>query len=196
MKTKFQRFLSMVPILASSLALCLSGCSALRLPSMNVLTSKTMATPGLPTMPGFGGAEESTDHYVATDGAAPLPSTASEMVYFATRQAKTQGGIVLHVEGAEPPVRVLPLPEDGRGVYVSQLISQSGVDKKLGSMEATLFRHTPSSINGMPMDCKMTSDGRQVRPESDYALQPGDRLRVRKSSSGGLSGIVDLVLAR
>lgn len=179
-----------------SLALCSTGCSMLKIPSLSTLSG--MSPPPVPEMtaptsPPLG-ADQGT--FPGALPGAGAPSSAMESVYYATRQAKAQGGIVLHVQGADPPVRVLPLPDDGRTVYVSQLISQSGVDEKLGRFDATLFRHSPMTIGGLRMDCKMSSDGKQIRAECDYALKPGDRVRVRKASGGGLGGLVDLVLAR
>jgi hypothetical protein len=130
-------------------------------------------------------------------GAMPMSANSvAQQVYQGTKQAKANHGIVLEVVGDESPVRVLPLPEDGRSVYVSQLLTQSGVQKQLGSVRATLFRHSTESIGGMPMECKMSKDGESVRPECDYALQPGDRLRVEKNSLLGSADLINLLLAR
>lgn len=123
-------------------------------------------------------------------------NSVAQLVYQGTKQAKANGGIVLQVVGDETPVRVLPLPAEGQSVYVSQLLTQSGVKKQLGAVKATLFRHSTGSIGGMPMECKMTKDGENVRPESDYALQPGDRLRVEKAGLMGGADLLDLVLNR
>ncbi len=36
----------------------------------------------------------------------------------------------------------------------------------------------------------------QVRPESDYALRPGDRLVIRKDDRAGLGSLIDMALGR
>jgi hypothetical protein len=123
-------------------------------------------------------------------------NSVAQAVYQATRQAKANKGIVLQVVGDENPIRVLPLPGEGQSVYVSQLLTQSGVLQQLGAVEATLFRHSTGSIGGVPMECKMAKGGQQVMPESDYALQAGDRLRVRKAELFGGADLFDLVLQR
>lgn len=133
--------------------------------------------------------------YRGLEGAQPIQGSDPQQVYQGVRQARAQNAIVLHVPGDEPAIRVLPLPTDGdRSVYVSNLLQETGVQKKLGSVQATLFRHSSDSINGIPMDCKMQKDGQAVRPESDYALQPGDRLRVVKAPSPAMKGLVNMIL--
>ena len=132
----------------------------------------------------------------AMTGMAMGKTSVAEQVYHGTKQARAKNGVVLQIVGDETPIRVLPMPEGGQSVYVSQLLTQSGVVQQLGSVEATLFRHSTHSIGGVPMECKMTTDGRTVRPESDYALQPGDRLRVAKANPFGSTNLVDLVLRR
>ena len=101
---------------------------------------------------------------------------------------------MLQVVGDSPPVRVLPLPSDGRSVTVSNLLTQTGVAKKLGSLEATLFRPASGMIGGLPLEIQLGSDGQSVRPESDYALRAGDRLRVRKAVSPQLKGMLESLL--
>ena len=72
----------------------------------------------------------------------------TEAVYYAVKRAKSENGVVLQVVGDNHPVRVLPLPDDERTVYVSELLSQTGVLKALGYVEATLFEHRLSPSVG------------------------------------------------
>lgn len=176
-----------LPGLMLTLLMFSAGCTSFQAPSLSQLTQNPLSPPTDQT------------HYVGPEGASALPSSPQsemEMVYHGTRQARANQGIVLHIQGGDPAVRVLPLPADGRSVYVSQLLTQSGILEKLGNVEATLFRHSEQSISGLPMECKMTRDGKQIKPESDYSLRPGDRLRVRKSTKMGMDSLVDLVLMR
>lgn len=149
-------------------------------------------------IPGTPFQHPSSEHgdYRGLEGVPSLPESEAELVYQGVRQARAQGGVVLHVPGDEPPVRVLPLPTDGRSVYVTNLLKDTGVKKKLGTIDATLFRHSAASIAGIPLEVRMTRDGQSVKPECDYALQPGDRLRVEKASSAAISGLADMVLGR
>jgi hypothetical protein len=120
-------------------------------------------------------------------------SSVSEKVYLAVRQAKAENGVVLQVIGDADPARVLPLPPGKHSVYVSELLVQTGVAKKLGSISATLFRHSTDSIGGIPMEVKMEKDAATVRPESDYALQAGDRLMVTEANHPAMQVLVNAV---
>jgi hypothetical protein len=119
---------------------------------------------------------------------------ASEQVYQAVRQAKAENGVVLQVIGDDVPARVLPLPPGTHSVYVSELLSQTGTQEKLGNVEATLFRSSTDSIGGIPMDVKMSKDGQSVRPESDYSLQAGDRLMVAKGANPAVQALFNAML--
>jgi len=123
-----------------------------------------------------------------------VDSSMTEAVYYAVKRAKSENGVVLQVVGDNHPVRVLPLPDDERTVYVSELLSQTGVLKALGYVEATLFRASSESISGVRMEIKMERSKDSVQPSSDYALQAGDRLMVSKAANPAiemlLNGIV------
>lgn len=117
-----------------------------------------------------------------------------ERVYYGVRQAKAQNAIILQVEGSRTPFRTLPLPSNGQSVFVSDLMKQAGVANQLGAIQATLFRSSADSINGIPMDVKMGIDGKTIRPETDYALRPGDRIQIQKALSPAMRGLVNTLL--
>jgi len=160
----------------------LSGCTTLKLPR-HPFSASPSSSPA--------------EHFAVDPGVASLGESEPQQVYQAIQQARAQNAIVLHVPGQEPPVRVLPLPEQGNHVYVSNLLQDTGVLQKLGTVEATLYRHTADSFTGTPMECRMSADGQAVRPESDYALQPGDRLRVTEAAGpGGVRALINMALQR
>lgn len=156
-----------------------------------LLVSTGCTTLRLPPLP-F--AERASGDLEMLEGAQPLQGSQAEQIYQGVRQARAQNSVVLHVPSDNTSIRVLPLPSDGRTVYVSNLLKQTGVQKKLGTFQATLYRHSTASIKGIPMECKMSRDGQSIRPESDYALQPGDRLRVQKAASPALKGFISMAL--
>ena len=169
-----------VPVLLVLLAVSTSGCTSLRVPDLK-LPALPFAAPPTPT-------------YMGTEpGFEPKPEL-GEQIYNAVREAKARDAVVLQIVGDSTPVRVLPLPENGESVTVSKLLSQAGITKKLGSIDATLFRPSTGSVSGMPMAVKMASNGRSVRPECDYALRAGDRLRVQKSVSPAVEGLIQSLL--
>ncbi len=157
------------------LAIAMSGCQTLNLPA--VFSS-----------------EQGSPHYVGL-GAEPgfqLEPSRSEEIYHKVRQAHAQNSIVLHIVGDDTPARVLPLPPEQKTVFVSDLLEQTGVRKKLGSVDAILYRYAQGTIGGVRMKVKMSEDKRTVRPESDYALRAGDRLEVVKAKHATLDKLLDL----
>jgi hypothetical protein len=119
-------------------------------------------------------------------------SSVTEAVYHAVRRAKAENSVVLQVLGDEEnPARVLPLPTGTHSVYVSELLTQTGVLRELNFVEATLFRYSTGAIGGIPMVVKMNDDKTAVLPESDYSLQPGDRLMVSKAANPIMQSLVD-----
>lgn len=166
--------------LCGAIAVFSTGCASIDVPDLELPPNPFMAPP----TPTYTGAEPSFE----------LQPEAGEQIYNGVREAKARNAVVLHVVGDSTPVRVLPLPENGQSVTVSTLMKQTQVGKKLGSIEATLFRPTPGSISGMPLAVKIESDGKSVRPETDYALRPGDRLRVRRSISPVFTGMFNSIL--
>ena len=120
-----------------------------------------------------------------------LAGIESEQVYHKVREAASTHSVVLEVVGENAPIRVLPLPPEGQSVFVSNLLQDTGILEKLGTVEATLYRNSKDSIGGIRMEVKMNSTHDSVRPESDYALQPGDRLRVRKVEHVMLTNLVN-----
>lgn len=121
-------------------------------------------------------------------------TSVSEKVYNAVRQARAENSVVLHVIGDENPARVLPLPVGQKSVYVSELLTQTGVLEKLGRVNATLFRNSTDSIGGIPMEVRMDENNTIVRPESDYALQAGDRLMVSEATAKPMDILVKEIL--
>lgn len=167
-----KRFLScLLSTLLASTAIFATGCTSLKLPNLSIgAADPTFKSPDF-----------------------QLTASVSEEAYHGVRQAKAQNSIVLEIVGDSTPVRVLPLPAE-KAVYVSDLLEQTGVAEKLGAVEATLYRSATDSIGGLPMDVRIASDGKTVRPESDYALQAGDRLRVAKGTHPALKGLLGSVL--
>ena len=169
-----------VPALPATLGMTvvlagLTGCSALN------LGGGPFSRPDSPT---FNGREIDLSQHASL----------TEESYRRVRQAKSENAIVLQIDGDKSPVRILPLPPDGTAVYVSQLLKQTGLLKKLGSVDAVLYRDSVAMIGGVPMDIRMTPDGEAVRPETDYVLQPGDRISVRKAASPAMQGLLNAFL--
>ncbi|MCO8122800.1 hypothetical protein NHH03_13715 [Stieleria sp. TO1_6] len=146
------------------------------------------------------GAAKQASGYQTADGTLPAETISSDgsmtmEAYQRIRQAKAQNAVVLQVAGDEQPIRVLPLPSGQRSVFVSELLNQTGVLKKFGRVDATVYRPSPESISGIRMDVQF-GEGGQIDPSSDYALRPGDRVQVRQRTSSGLQSLVDMALRR
>lgn len=124
----------------------------------------------------------------------PLQGSDSADAFQQMRQAKSQNSIVLQVDGDSKPVRVLPLPPDGKPVFVSDLLRQTGIQEKMGKMLVTVHRGSPVDFEGAKMDVRFSEDGDSIRPETDYSLQSGDRIRIRKNPKTAFSNLVDQIL--
>lgn len=168
-RSTFKLFAAAVLVMAST------GCSSIKLPNLP-----------------FGPEPMGVARYKSPD--ATSFGALSEKAYNGVRQAKAQNSVVLEVVDDSEPVRVLPLPGEGKSVYVSNLLEDTGVADKLGTIEATLYRQSTEAIGGLPMEVLIAGDGQTVLPESDYALQPGDRLRVNKGTHPLLKGLLGGVL--
>lgn len=129
-----------------------------------------------------------------TDGSVPLQGSDSAEVYQRIRQAKAQNSIVLQVDGDSEPVRILPLPPDGRAVFVSDLIRQTGIQEKLGRMHVTVYRSSPVDFAGAKMDVRFDESGESIRPETDYHLQSGDRIKICEDTSSSFGRLLDQIV--
>jgi hypothetical protein len=159
----------------ATITLCATGCTSITMP-------KTVFS-------------KHSREYQGIDGAFDGGQTSiSEKVHLAVRQAKAENGVVLQVVGDDNPARVLPLPPGRQSVYVSELLTQTGVQQKLENVHATLYRHSTDSIGGIPMEVKMSKDGDSVRPESDYSLQSGERLMASKAPHPAMQSLVHAIL--
>ncbi len=146
--------------------------------SFLLFTFLVLLGPGCNMIQMPGGGNEFQNRLADPNIVSPAAGTAD--TYMKVRQARAQNSVVLQIEGDEVPARVLPLPAEGQTVFVSTLLEQTGVVRKIGGIEATLYRSSADTINGIRMNVKMTSDGKRVSPDSDYALQAGDRIEVAK----------------
>ena len=146
--------------------------------------------------PGTAFQRPSNPDYLSTSSSLDLDHSVQEQAYYAVRQAKVDNGVVLEVVGDSNPARSMPLPAAGQSVYVSDLLQETGVLAKLEYVNATLYRYSPETVNWMPMQVLMSDDCATVRPESDYALQPGDRLKVWKVPNPAMGKLYNAFLGR
>ncbi len=185
------------------MAVLSSGCAS-KLPSMSGMD--LMSPSGSMLTGGLGGILGKPQHsrYQMADGSPLNGGLGADMgadgslsleAYQRIREAKSNNSVVLQVDGDSSPVRVLPLPTDTKSVFVSELLSQTGVLKKFGRIDAVLYRSSSDSIEGIRMEVKFRDDG-LIDPASDYALRPGDRLQVKQRSTGGFQSLVNMALKR
>ena len=170
-----------LPMLVGLVALTFSGCSSLQLPGFSVSQ-----------LPGLSGKKE--PNFVGVDRGQMLDSTMNEKAFNSVRQAASQNAIVLHVLGDSDPIRVLPLPETGEPVTVTDLLRQSGATHKLGPVMVSVYRQSPGYPNGLKMQVRMGEDGKTVRPETDYTLRAGDRIQLAKGRAPKPASLVSSML--
>lgn len=122
-----------------------------------------------------------------------LQPNAAAQAFRKIKQAKRENAVILQVEGDEQPVRILPLPQDGQSVFVSDLLAQTGVFRKFGRVQAELYRDSSNLMDGVRMKVDIR-DGDKITPGTDYALRPGDRLLVRSVSTTALGDAIGELL--
>ncbi|MCG8652636.1 MAG: hypothetical protein MI861_22545 [Pirellulales bacterium] len=164
-------------LLLAALVVGLTGCSSLNLPSINAFSR-----------------DQPQSNYVGLQPDLQLDASESKEIYQKVRQAKAQNSIVLQIVGDETPLRLLPLPPGEKSAFISDLLTQTGVQQKLGAIDVVLYRLSDNSIGGIRMVVKMSDDKQSVRPESDYALRAGDRLRVEKAPHPGLQKLLEMAV--
>jgi hypothetical protein len=128
------------------------------------------------------------------ESAIPLQGSDSADAFQRMRQAKSQNSIVLQIDGDSQPIRVLPLPPDGKPVFVSDLLRQTGVQEKMGRMIVTVHRSSTVDYQGAKMEVRFSTNGETIRPETDYALQSGDRIKIMKDSRTGFGNMLEQIL--
>lgn len=181
-------------LLALACCVLLTGCG--NLPSMSNADLLS---------PGFLKRKPRSQMVLANGTPTPLSENGTESLtmetYQRVRQAKAENAVVLQVQNDSSPIRVLPLPTDElspgtpKSVFVSELLTQTGLTRRFGMMEATLYRPSPDSIQGVRMVVSFREDG-TIDPSTDYALQAGDRVHVTKRQVTGLSSLTDMILRR
>lgn len=184
------------PLSLLALACCVFSTGCGNLPSMSNLDLLS---------PSFLKHKPRAQMVLANGTPTPLTANGTESLtmesYQRVRQAKAENAVVLQVQDDSSPIRVLPLPTDElspgtpKSVFVSELLTQTGLTRKFGAMQATLYRPAPDSIQGIRMVVSFRDDG-TIDPSTDYALQAGDRVHVTKRQITGLTSLTDMVLRR
>lgn len=132
---------------------------------------------------GLGGCNLMEFRPMGGDGSLAADTQATEDLYRRLREAQSQNAVLVQVIGDSTPLRVLPLPPDNRSIFVSQLLQQTGILDKFGAIEVKVYRATPGMPGGVPMEVRFNPKTGDIRPECDYALCPGDRIRVAEADS-------------
>lgn len=162
--------LAQLSCLVASLVVNCSGCALLNSPSM-----------------------EGQSVLVQGDPERALQPNAAAETFQKIKQAKRENAVILQVQGDPEPVRILPLPQDGESVFVSDLLKQTGVFRKFGRVHAELYRDSTNLMDGVRMRVDIQG-GDRITPGTDYALRPGDRLLVRRVSTTALGDAMEEIL--
>ncbi|WP_146599475.1 hypothetical protein [Novipirellula aureliae] len=181
--TNLERLSGLTTVMSMAiLTIFATGCTSFNLPGIH--------------LPGAGTSPDGTKYVSNSTGAdyKGFDETMTETVYQRVREAAANNAIVLQVDGNREESRVLPLPADGRSVFVSSLLTQSGVVEEIGGVKVVLYRSSPQTIGGVKLDVKMSEGGKTVLPESDYALHPGDRIFVAKKPIVLMDGLLTSAL--
>ncbi|MEZ6089136.1 MAG: hypothetical protein R3C05_14130 [Pirellulaceae bacterium] len=120
-----------------------------------------------------------------------LTESPEAAMFRALQTARTSNAVVLQIEGAEKPLRVLPLPEDGTSVFMNDLIRQLNLNSKFGALDVTLFRSSGEVMDGVKMSVTFDRKTGRVNAGTDYALRPGDRITIRKVYTSTIQNFIE-----
>ena len=98
--------------------------------------------------------------------------------------------VVLDVRNGKKHMERIPLSPE-KPLFVADLIKDANLAKRLGKIDVTVIRETTPMAPPVRMDVGFDSSGRNVMQEQNYALQPNDRVIVRKDTSSFLSQVGD-----
>jgi hypothetical protein len=87
--------------------------------------------------------------------------------------------IVFQPDSGQPERMERPLTE---ATTVQQMLVQSGALKKYRRIEVEVMRPLPNG-GAHKIPCEYDRETRQINPENDYALMPGDRVLVKEDPS-------------
>lgn len=74
----------------------------------------------------------------------------------------------------------------GRGTTVQSALEASGATKKFRGMDVVVLRNVEGAFQPLQMTCQYEPSKKRVRPETDYALQHGDRVVIAPKSENQL----------
>ena len=77
---------------------------------------------------------------------------------------------------------------------VGDLLKQTGIQEKMGRMLVTVYRPSPTDFAGAKMVVRFDDEGETVRPDTDYSLQAGDRVKISKDTTTSMSRFIDQIL--
>ena len=87
--------------------------------------------------------------------------------------------IIFQPDRGQPERMERPLTE---ATTVQQMLVQSGAMKKYRRIEVEVIRPLPNG-GAHKIPCEYDRETRQINPENDYALMPGDRVMVKEDPS-------------
>jgi len=74
----------------------------------------------------------------------------------------------------------------GRGATVQTAIDASGATKKFRRMDVAVMRNVEGDYKPLKMSANYNSSKKMISPETDYALQHGDRIMITPKSESQL----------
>ena len=88
--------------------------------------------------------------------------------------------VVLDIRNGEQHMERIPLSPD-KPMFVSDVIKDAKLVERIGKIKVSVVRETTPSTPPVRMDVDFDSKGKEVMQEQNYALQPNDRVIVRKN---------------
>lgn len=105
-------------------------------------------------------------------------------------------GVILEVHNdGEPHHEMIPMRPD-KPLFVEDVVKDAKLVDRIGKIKVSIMRTTTPNMPPVRMDVGFDSKGKHVMQEQNYALQPNDRIVVRKNDKSWFSEAVESVSTR
>ncbi len=98
--------------------------------------------------------------------------------------------VVLDIRNGDQYMERIPLSPE-KPMFVSDVVKDAKLVERIGKIKVSVIRETTPTSPPVRMDVDFDSKGKEVMQEQNYALQPNDRIIVRKDDRTWLDNAMD-----
>jgi hypothetical protein len=103
-------------------------------------------------------------------------------------------GVILEVHNGETHHEMIPMRPD-KPLFVEDVVKDAKLVERIGKIKVSIIRSTTPNAPPVRMDVGFDSKGKNVMQEQNYALQPNDRIIIRKNDRSWIDQALESVTA-